>query len=80
MDGTMAEKKSLKHVRASVGLSQAQLAILADIGRATVVEAEGGRAVRLTTAYAIVGALNLKLKQRGQSEITISDLDWNLEE
>jgi DNA-binding XRE family transcriptional regulator len=76
----MLEKKNLKHTRASVGLSQAQLAILADVGKATIAEAEAGRRVQLTTAYAIVGALNLKLQQRGQPTITIYDLDWSLDE
>jgi len=35
-------KQSLRHVRANVGLSQQQLAILADVSKATVVEAEKG--------------------------------------
>ena len=75
----MTQKASLKHLRARLGLSQAQLAILAGIGKATVAEAEGGRTVRLTTAYAILNALNLKLQQRGQAEITLDDLDWSVE-
>jgi len=72
------DKIGLKHVRASLGLTQKQLAELARISEAAVIAIEKGRSKpRLITAYAIVGALNEKLKEGGREEITIESLDWS---
>ena len=73
-------KERLSRVRASLGLSQEALANLAGLSKPTIVDAEKGRAIRLLTAYAILHALNGLRTQRGQPELTIDSLDWNVEE
>jgi len=73
------DKIGLKHIRASLGLTQKQLADAAKISEAAVIAIEKGRSKpRLITAYAIVGALNEKLKEVGREEITVESLDWQL--
>ena len=73
------DKISLRHLRASLGLTQKQLAEAARISEAAVIAIEKGRAKpRLITAYAIVGALNVKLKEVGREEVTVESLDWQL--
>ncbi len=73
------DKLSLRHLRASLGLTQKQLADLAGRSKAAVIAIEKGRAKpRLITAYAIVTALNVKLKEAGREEVTIESLDWQL--
>ncbi len=72
------EKISLKHLRASLGLTQKQLAEAARISEKAVLDIETGKSrPRLITAYAIVGALNVRLKEAGREEVTIESLDWS---
>ena len=71
-------KQRLSHVRASMGLSQADLADAAGIGKTTVVDAEKRRSIRLLTAYAILNALNKLRAEKGLPELTIDSLDWNV--
>ncbi len=76
---SIMDKIGLKHIRASLGLTQKQLADAAKISEAAVIAIEKGRSKpRLITAYAIVGALNEKLKEVGREEITVESLDWQL--
>ena len=74
----MEKKLSLKHLRASVGLTQKQLAEAAKMSEKAVNDIELGKArPRLITAYAIVGALNERLKELGREEVMVESLDWN---
>jgi DNA-binding XRE family transcriptional regulator len=71
------EKLSLRHVRASLRLSQVELAELARVSQQTVTDIERKKVKpRLVTAYAIVGALNIKLKEVGREEVTVESFDW----
>jgi DNA-binding XRE family transcriptional regulator len=71
------EKKSLKMVRASLRLSQMELADLAKVSQQTITDIERKKVrPRLTTAFAIVDALNVKLREAGREEITVESLDW----
>jgi DNA-binding XRE family transcriptional regulator len=72
------DKISLKHLRASVGLTQKQLAEAAKMSEKAVNDIELGKSrPRLITAYAIVDALNVKLKKAGREEVTVESLAWN---
>jgi DNA-binding XRE family transcriptional regulator len=72
------EKANLKDVRASLRLTQKELAALARVAQQTItdIETEKKRPRRIT-AYAIVDALNVKLREKGREEITVESLDWN---
>ncbi len=71
------EKLSLKHLRASLGLTQKQLAEAAKISEKAVLDIETKKArPRLITAYAIIKAINLKLIEEGREEVTVESLDW----
>jgi len=71
------DKSSLKQVRASLRLTQKQLAELAQVAQQTITDIETGKKrPRTITAYAIVEALNAKLKEKGRAEITVESLDW----
>lgn len=76
----MATKEKLSHIRASLGLSQQLLAELAGLSKSTVVDAEKGRLIQLLTAYALLNALNKVREERGQPELTIDSVDWNVKE
>jgi DNA-binding XRE family transcriptional regulator len=71
-------KQRLSHVRASLGLTQAELAELSGVSKQTIVDAEKRRSIRLITAYAILNALNRERSQRGQPDLDIASLDWNV--
>jgi DNA-binding XRE family transcriptional regulator len=72
------DKTSLKQVRASLRLTQKQLAELAQVAQQTITDIETGKKrPRTITAYAIVEALNGKLKEKGRAEITVESLDWD---
>jgi len=81
-ENTMTQEKiSLKRIRASLGLTQRQLAKRAHISEQALVDIEGNKVVpRLLTAYALVAALNEELVQRGREKITIDTLDWTVRE
>ncbi len=71
------DKISLKHLRASLGLTQKQLAEEARISEAAVIAIEKGKSrPRLITAYAIVDALNVRLQKAGREAVTVEGLDW----
>ena len=71
------DKISLRHLRASLGIKQKELAELAGISEAAVIAIEKGRSrPRLITAYAIVDALNKKLEKAEREKITVDSLDW----
>jgi DNA-binding XRE family transcriptional regulator len=72
-------QQQLKHVRARLRLSQRQLAELANVAKQTMADAENGKTIRLTTAYAILDALNTLLKERNQPELELDGLDWHVE-
>jgi DNA-binding XRE family transcriptional regulator len=73
------DKISLRHLRASLGLTQKQLAEAARISEAAVISIEKGKSKpRLITAYAIVDALNVKLEKAGREVVTVESLDWQL--
>jgi DNA-binding XRE family transcriptional regulator len=71
-------KQRLSHVRASLGLTQVELAELSGISKQTIVDAEKRRSIRLITAYAILNALNSIRSQRGQPDLDMDSLDWNV--
>jgi DNA-binding XRE family transcriptional regulator len=71
-------KQRLSHVRASLGLTQAELAGLSGVSKQTIVDAEKRRSIRLITAYAILNALNSERSQRGQPDLDMASLDWNV--
>jgi DNA-binding XRE family transcriptional regulator len=71
-------KQRLSHVRASLGLTQVELAELSGVSKQTIVDAEKRRSIRLITAYAILNALNRERSQRGQPDLDIASLDWNV--
>jgi DNA-binding XRE family transcriptional regulator len=71
-------KQRLSHVRASLGLTQAELAELSGISKQTIVDAEKRRSIRLITAYAILNGLNSVRSQRGQPDLDMDSLDWNV--
>jgi DNA-binding XRE family transcriptional regulator len=71
-------KQRLSHVRAGLGLTQAELAELSGVSKQTIVDAEKRRSIRLITAYAILNALNSELSQRGQPSLQVDSLDWNV--
>jgi len=73
-------KEKLSRVRASLGLTQQALADLSGISKPTIVDAEKQRPIQLLTAFAILNALNRLRKERGQPELTIDSLDWNVRE
>ena len=71
------DKLSLKRVRASLRLSQLELANLAKLTQQTITDIERKKVrPRLTTAFAIVDALNVKLKEAGREEVTVENFDW----
>jgi DNA-binding XRE family transcriptional regulator len=71
--------EKLNRIRASLRLSQQTLADRSGLSKTTIVDAEKGRPIRLLTAYAILDVLNEELRQRGQSEVTVDNLDWNVQ-
>jgi DNA-binding XRE family transcriptional regulator len=71
-------KQRLSHVRAGLGLTQAELAELSGVSKQTIVDAEKRRSIRLITAYAILNALNGELSRRGQPGLQVDSLDWNV--
>jgi DNA-binding XRE family transcriptional regulator len=73
------DKISLRHLRASLGLTQKQLSEEAGISEAAVIAIEKGKSKpRLITAYAIVDALNVKLEQAGREVVTVESIDWQI--
>lgn len=76
----MATKQKLSYIRASLGLSQQALADRAGLAKSTIVDAEKGRPIRLLTAFAILNALNSLRAERGQPELAIDSMDWNVDE
>lgn len=74
------KKTSLKLLRASLPLTQKELATLSGLNERTITEIERRtRAVRLTTAFSVVNALNDVLTAKGRPTVTIFDLNWTLE-
>ena len=71
-------KERLSHVRASLGLTQNDLAELSGISKPTIVDAEKRRPIRLITAYSILNAINSVRKQRGQSILSLDSIDWDV--
>jgi len=80
LPGAYMSKEKLSRVRASLGLTQQALADLSGISKPTIVDAEKQRPIQLLTAFAILNALNRLRKERGQPELTIDSLDWNVRE
>lgn len=76
---TMPDKLSLRQIRASLGLTQKQLAEGASLSVTALIEIEKGRVTpRLLTAYALVNALNDELRKKGKAEVSVSDF-WQIE-
>lgn len=74
------QKIGLKALRASLGLTQKQLAEKAGVSEPTIIDIERKRvSPRAITAYAILAALNEVLKEKGREQITIGTLDWKLQ-
>lgn len=68
----------LKLLRASLELTQKELATSSKISEKTLADIERGKTrPRPITAYLIVTALNEKLKAVGREEITVDSLDWS---
>jgi DNA-binding XRE family transcriptional regulator len=71
------KKQSLRRLRASLGITQVRLADAAGLAEPTIISVEKRTSrPRMTTAYAIVNALNGFLRKAGRDEITIDSLDW----
>lgn len=73
-------KVSLKRVRSQLGMTQDKLSELSGISVPTIIDAEKGRIIRLTTAYAILKPINEVRKESDQAELDIDDLTWKVKE
>lgn len=75
-----SRKQQLRHVRASLGMRQIDLAQAAGISEPTIVAIEGGKTQpRLTTAYAILDALNAELQKKNRPPLDIDSLTWHVQ-
>lgn len=75
-----ARKQQLRHVRASLGLRQIDLAQLAGVSEPTIVAIESGKSqLRLTTAYSILNALNTELQKKNRPPLDIDSLTWHVQ-
>jgi DNA-binding XRE family transcriptional regulator len=73
------QKLPLRHVRASLGLRQKDVAQEANIEVSTYIKIEKKQAKpRVLTAYAIVDALNKVRKERNLPEIDVNAIDWEI--
>jgi DNA-binding XRE family transcriptional regulator len=78
---TDTSKVSLKVLRSSLPLTQRQLATLAGLNERTITAIEsGGRAIRLTTAFSVVNAINRILEGKQRPIITVHSLNWILQD
>lgn len=68
----------LRLARAQLGLSQTDLARLANVHRTTLRNCELGEPIRLETAWKILNALNAERRHQLKSRLTIDQLTWNV--
>jgi DNA-binding XRE family transcriptional regulator len=73
------EKIRLKDARAQLGLSQAKLAELAGVHWHSVGRCERGETIRITSAWAILNALNERRALRNLPALELKDLTWKIE-
>jgi predicted transcriptional regulator len=78
-EATLLKKIALKDARASLLITQRELARRAGLHYRVIGKAEGGRTIWRTSAYAIVYALNELRAEKGLDPLGIDDLDWKIE-
>jgi hypothetical protein len=74
----MQERKSLRELRESLDASREDITRQAGITIGTLRNAEKGRNVTRRSAFQIVQAINLLLKEKSQPEVTIDHLDLKI--
>ncbi len=73
------DKIRLKDARAQLGLSQAELARLAHVHWHSVGRCERGETIRITSAWAILNALNERRALKNLPALGLKDLTWSIE-
>lgn len=69
---------SLYKVRSQLRITQAEIARRANTTKQTVSDAERGKRIRLTTAYAILKVINEERIRQSLEKLEPEDLDWNI--
>ena len=78
-EATALRKIRLKDARASLGLSQKELARLAGLHYHVIGNCERGGTIRLVSAHAILRALNEQRALRKIPQLTLKSLTWSIE-
>ncbi len=74
------ERVQLRHARAQLRITQKRLAELAELHFNVISDAERGKNISLSSAYAILDALNGVRKEKGLAPLRFADLQWNIRE
>jgi transcriptional regulator with XRE-family HTH domain len=78
-EATTLVKIRLRDARASLGLTQKELARLARLHYNVISKCEHGGSIRILTAYAILEVLNGRRAQRNLPALELKDLTWKIE-
>ena len=78
-EATALVKIRLRDARASLGLTQKELASLARLHYNVISKCEHGGRIRIITAYAILNVLNERRVQRKLPALELKDLTWEIE-
>ena len=79
-EATALRKMRLRDARASLGLTQKELARLAGLHYNVISNCESGKkSIRITTAWAILNVLNERRAQRNLPTLTLKSLTWKIE-
>lgn len=72
---TVADKISIIDARASLGMTQEQLATRSMLTRRSISKAEQGNPIRKLSAYAILKAINEERVRQGLAPLEMEELD-----
>jgi predicted transcriptional regulator len=80
MSGVVVSSKlRLRNVRYELLLTQKQLVKLSHVSEPTIIRAEAGMPISGLSAQRILNAINEQRIARGLSELSLDDLDWNID-
>jgi DNA-binding XRE family transcriptional regulator len=74
----VATRMRPKDARSMLRVSQLNLAKKAKLSPVTIIECEKGKEIRLSTAYAILDALNAFRTEKDQQPLEFKDIEWNI--
>lgn len=73
-----SKRVPLRHARAQVRVTQQELAERAQLHFNVISDAERGRRITLTSAYAILDAINGFRTEKNLAPLTYDDMEWNV--